>query len=101
MFHAAHAAGIRTSLRQHVHSVPPSHRSPYLECHMMAKQKERLEKEAALLEIRCQQCWQRVADLEAQMRALADREDIRGPASALPAERARDWARVTKVTLEY
>jgi len=101
MYHTAHVADIRTSLRQHLHSLPPSHRSPYLECHMLARQKERLEKEATLLEIRCQQCWQRVADLEARMRSLTEREEVGRPASGLPAESARDSARVATMTLEY
>jgi len=94
-------SGIRTSLRQHVHSLPPSHRSPYLECHMLAKQKERLEKEAALLEIRCQQCRQRVADIEARMETLAGKEKSGKRVALPPAGRERGPGRAATMTVEY
>ncbi|HUT75802.1 MAG TPA: hypothetical protein VM221_13330 [Armatimonadota bacterium] len=60
-------SGIRTSLRQHLHSLPPSHRSPHLERHLLAKEKERLEQEIVRLERRCRQCRQQAADIEAQL----------------------------------
>jgi len=59
--------GIRTSLRQHVHSLPPSHRSADLERHLLAKEKERLDNEIARLERRCCQCRQWAADIEARL----------------------------------
>lgn len=92
-------SGIRTSLRQHVHSLPPSHRSPYLECHMLAKQKERLEREIACLERRCQQCRQRVAGIEAQMETLAGKEEAGKKASSPPP--GSETERVSRMTVEY
>jgi len=99
-------SGIRTSVRQQVHSIPPSHRSPHLERHMLAKQEERLEREIAFLERRCRQCRQRVADIQTQMGALADREEAGRRASSPPASRAcpagaRDPRRMARMTVEY
>ena len=92
-------SGIRTSLRQHIHSLPPSHRSPYLERHMLAKQKERLEREIALLEGRCHQSRQRMADIEAHMEALADKE--KANKKPTPPSLGSERHRVARMTIEY
>ena len=94
-------SGIRTSLRQHVHSLPPSHRSSYLERHMLAKQRERLEREIAVLERRRQQCRQQVADIEAQMETLAGKKEARKQVSLPPASRDGGPGRVATMTVEY
>ena len=94
-------AGIRTSLRQHLHSLPPTHRSPYLERHVLAKEKERLEKEIASLERRCHQRRQHLADLEVQMEALAEREEAPKADVSPRLDPERTPRQLTKMTVEY
>ena len=94
-------SAIRTSLRQQLHSLPPSHRSPYLERHMLAKQKERLEREIAFLERRCQQCRQQLANIDAQLGAVLERKAGRErPAAAGPDEEGAA-GRFTRMTVDY
>jgi len=92
---------IRTSLRQHIHSLPPRHRSPYLERHVLAKEKERLEKEIASLERRCQQCRQHLADLETLLGAVAEREKTVEQASLAPASGEKAPGRLAKMIVDY
>ena len=94
-------ASIRTSLGRNIHSLPPSHRSPYLERHILAKQKERLEKEIALFERKCQQCRRHLADIEAQLEALAQREKAPEASVSLLANREEVPGRLTRMTVEY
>jgi len=93
-------ADIRTSLGRNIHSLPPTHRSPYLERHILAKKKERLEKEMALLERRCSQCRQHLADLEAQLEALACQE--KSPRYAVERKTKESIpGRFTRMDVEY
>jgi len=94
-------ANIRTSLRQHIHSLPPTHRSPYLERHILAKEKERLEKEIAFLERRCQRRRQQLADVEAQLEALAQQDKPASAAVSSSAKRENLPDRLAKMTVEY
>ena len=94
-------AGIRTSLRQHVHSLPPSHRSPHLESHLLAKEKERLIEEIARLERRCCQCRQHLADIEARLNALAAREGARKTPGCTAPGRDQAPSRLARMTVEY
>ena len=94
-------ANIRTSMSRNIHSLPPTHRSPYLERHILAKQKERLEKEIALFERKCRQCRQQLADIEAQLEALAQREKAPSASASLPAGRENVAGRLAKMTVEY
>ena len=100
MFYSSHSAGMRTSLRQQLHSLPPSHRSPYLEGHMRAKQKERLERELSQLEHRCRQWRLRLADIASKLQALSERERLGAAASPAP-EGEGASARVASMTIEY
>ena len=93
-------SAIRTSLGQHVHSLPPSHRSPYLEGHMLAKQKERLEKELAQLEHRCQQGRLRLTDIAAKLEALSEQQHPNAPVPVASRHR-EETARVTSMTIKY
>jgi hypothetical protein len=99
VFHISHSAGMRTSLRQQLHSLPPSHRSPYLEGHMLAKQKERLEKELCQLEHRCHQWRLRLADIAAKLEALSERQ-LSAAASPAPGGTG-PTAHVASMTIEY
>ena len=91
---------IGTSVSQHLRSIPVSHRSPYLECHILAKQKELLEKQIVLHERRRQQCRQRVAEIEARLegerRAGADLPPL---APTECSERGQE--RFRRMTLDY
>jgi hypothetical protein len=94
-------SNIRTSMSHHVHSLPPSHRSPHLERHLLTKERERLEDEVARLERRLRQCRQRLAEIGAQLGALHDREEAGIPTSppALGTDRAS--GRLAKMIVEY
>lgn len=94
-------ADMRTSLSEHVHSLPPTHRSPYLERHLLAKKRERLEREIALLERRRQQCRQQLADIEAKMGHPAAPGEV-GRAAATPlASTEQAPRRLLKMSVEY
>jgi uncharacterized membrane protein YccC len=101
MRHIEGIASIRTSLRQHVHSLPPTHRSPHLERHLLAKDRERLVEEIARLERRCYQCRQRLADIEAKLASVADREDAGRTAFSPAVIAQRVPSRLAKMTVEY
>lgn len=94
-------AGIRTSMSRNIHSLPPTHRSPYLERHILAKQKERLEKEIALFEHKCSQCRRHLADIEVQLEALAQHEKAPKPSPSLPAGSETVARRLATMTVEY
>jgi len=100
VFHISHSAGMRTSLRQQLHSLPPSHRSPYLEGHMLAKQKERLEKELAQLEHRCHQWRLRLTDIAAKLEALSEQQHPNAPAP-VASRRREETGRVASMTIKY
>lgn len=99
---------VRTSLRQHIRSLPPSHRSPRLHRHLLLNEKERLEKEIMRLERRCCLCRRQVAEIQAQLEgerrsgtctaAVAPTERSEGPALS-EAGGARE--RVICMTVEY
>jgi len=94
-------ADMRTSLSERVHSLPPTHRPPYLERHLLAKKRERLAGEIARLERRCQQCRRQLADIEAKMGHLAAPGEV-GRAAATPlASREQAPGRFSKMSVEY
>jgi len=100
MFARNNLNGIRTSLRSRIHSLPPSHRSPHLERHLLAKEKSRLEQEIARLECRCRQCQQRVADIDAQIAVTCeDAMHSEGPSPAANDERAA--RRFSRMAIDY
>jgi hypothetical protein len=101
MRHIEGVASIRTSLSRNIHSLPPTHRSPYLERHILAKQKERLGKEISLFERKCQQCRRQLADIEAQLATVADREDVGRTAFSPAVIAQRVPSRLAKMTVEY
>jgi hypothetical protein len=101
MSHVEGAAGIRTSLGQRVRSLPPTHCSPYLERHLLAKERERLRQEITRLERRWNQCRQRLADIEAQMASLAQRETGPKPAVSPVTDTQRTPGPLAKMTVEY
>ncbi len=92
-------AGIRTNQSQHVRSVPPSHRSAYVERHILAKHKELMEKQIALFERKLEQCRNQLADIEAQLQVAAQQE--KREAYFPPAARRPAPNRMAKMTLEY
>ena len=94
------AGNIRTSQRQRIRSLPPSHRSAHLERHLLSKEKERLEKEIALLEQRLRYRRQHLADVEARMRLPADRGRDQPPAATAPGP-AGARPQMMRMTVEY
>ena len=102
---------IGTSLSRRLRSIPPSQWSSHLESHLLAKQKELLDRHIIVYGRRWQQCRQRVAEIEARLANVRQTGDHPAMPAPTPQAKAceypllpssdREQQRFRRMTVEY
>lgn len=81
---------LKTAGSAHIHSIPNTHRSMYLDLFMLQKEKEKLGKETKKIKNRLKNNMNRLKEIEDQMAVLlAQEKEMRSPRKKSPPAKER------------